>query len=171
MTRIVDDFDAIRARLAELRGETPRGGAREFNEDELIIISDVSVPLSSLRIGAELDADAYKRGAEGVATFNRRIEESNFGRALRKFNEAVAKASIASVRHSELMALMEERFAGVPMPFTTDDIQPGDELVTDFEQVGERCYWLRTIKLIRNGEVVGISRTHSKPIDLNMPAR
>jgi hypothetical protein len=78
MTRIIDDFAAIRARLAELRGETPSGGALEFNADELIIVSEVSVPLSSLRIEAELDADAYKRGAAEVAAANRRMEEEAF---------------------------------------------------------------------------------------------
>jgi hypothetical protein len=33
MTRIADDFADIRARLAELRGETPCGGARGYNAD------------------------------------------------------------------------------------------------------------------------------------------
>jgi hypothetical protein len=299
MTRIADDFDAIRARLAELRGETPSGGALEFNADELIIISDVSVPLSSLRIEATLDAAAYKRGAEEVAAANRRLEEeafrptpallagiaqfralypvepkrrvtvnrdaiydsgwvdctgwaaieaaeekrsvslseplqplaqalqpvlfgecinvseeykqapvrrvpvyrdgpngepelvgheewseedirrywreavqnaeTKFERGLRTLNEALARGAIATARHNELVALMQERFGVAPVSFTTDDIQPGDELVSDFEKIEGR-YWQRTIKLIRNGEVVGISRTHGKPIDLNVPA-
>jgi uncharacterized protein YukE len=96
MTSIIDDFDAIRARLAELRGEKRSGGALEFNADELIIVSDVSVPLSSLRIEAELDADAYKRGAEEVAAANRRIEgcSAEFEAGLAQLEERWGKAGL-----------------------------------------------------------------------------